>query len=134
MLKSAIYNILKNDAGVSALTTCINPAHGEEDVVNGYVVYHLISAPRDKTMDGVLSQVQARIQVNCWSRTELGAENLAKAVSDAFEDYSGVESVSNTTIRYIWNIDSGDLQDWAAGQDEKMYGRRMDFYVWYLES
>jgi hypothetical protein len=135
MLEDALYNLLSNDSGVSNLVgTRIYPVLADEQEVEPYLVYQVVSAPRTNTLQAPMDVVQARVQVTCWATSYYGAVQLKEAVRACLSGYRGTEATSQTVIEYIAMEDEGDIIDFSAGQDKtKSYGKRIDFYVSFKE-
>lgn len=135
MIENALYNLLKNNADVAALAgSRIYPAIAPEDTDAAYIVYQCISAPRDHTLTGSSSLVQARFQLSCWSGTHDGVKSLKDAVRSALDNFSDTEPVTSIDIQCIHFEDEGDLFDFNAGVDSsKKYGKRIDIKISFIE-
>jgi len=135
MLEDALYNILSADTDITNIvSTRIYPVIADEQEVEPYIVYQVISAPRNNTLDGVMDLVRARVQVSCWGSSYYEAVQVKEAVRLALKNYRGTEETSSTVIEYISFEDEGDLIDFSAGQDKsKSFGKRLDFYISFKE-
>lgn len=133
MLESAIYNLLKDDATISGIVnTRVYPVLASEQAVEPYLVFNIISAPIEHTLEDSIGMIGARVQVSCWSNGYHDAITLKNAVIDALDNYDGTEPTSSIVFQCIHFEDEGDLIDYTAGADKsKKWGKRLDFKVWY---
>lgn len=91
------------------------------------VVLHLIDAPADQTLKGPSGLVQARVQIDCWSTTFLGAKAIGDAVRAAMPAIQQV--VSGVRFNSCVEI---DLERTTAGEPPNLLHRtRIDFRVSY---
>lgn len=89
---AAVYNILKDNAIVSALVaTRIAPNRAAEAWTKPYCVYHVITggSEADHT-EGSGGLARQTVQVDCVDDTSLGAKALADGVVGALHCYTGL--------------------------------------------
>lgn len=137
MLETIIKSLLEDNGNITDLVgDRIYPLDGDEGAVEPYIVWQIISAPRDHTMDGVLSLVKARIQITCWANDYLTAANIKETVRVALDNFSDFNdpSIADVIIQRIHYEDENDIMDFTAGVDEsKRFGKQMDFFIWFNE-
>jgi hypothetical protein len=132
-IKTAVYAILMGDDDLQALvdgrvTPGGDPARG----VNS-VTYHQISGIREHTMDGPDTYVTPTMQVNSYGRTDLDANNVADAVRNALDGFSG--TVDGVAISYFALDDQGDLDDFEPSDKQvSRHGVRQDYLMSYTEN
>lgn len=81
MIVESFYSHLKNDSGVSAITSEIYPKVLPENVTLPAIVYGVDSDGVEQLVDGGTSDLkEALIYVDCYASTYLSAWQLAKAV------------------------------------------------------
>lgn len=128
-LEEAIYYILTEDSGVSALIgTRVYPLVIPQNATLPTVVYQEISSVLTHQMRPMIGLTRARYQFWCWAATYTGADALAEAVRLALDGYSGTAN----NVR----IDSIQLQDESDKIERVVYGvdryrKRFDFFIWY---
>ena len=130
-LKQAIYSLLTNDAGVTALAGDRITPGGDPVEGTTSVTYNAISMDADKhTMDGPDTLATRRFQVNSYATIESDATELSDAVRAALDGFSG--TVSTLAISYMALIDDGDLDDFEA-ENRKIsrHGIRQDYLITY---
>lgn len=94
------------------------------------ITYQQISAVYAIAMDGEIPLCSTRFQVNCWDDTYEGAKDLAEAVRNRLNGYSG--TASGVTIQMITVQDEGDLISLGvAAEESKRYGRWTDYKISY---
>jgi len=78
-----------------------------QDVSTPYIVYTLISAPRDYTHDGPSGIVEARYQFNLCAETYAGAKAMADQLRGTLSGFSGLfESVTVFSAMLDTELDS----------------------------
>ena len=134
MIETALYYILSENAGVSALAgDRIYPVYMPQSCTMPAIAYQEIASTREYVMSGAIGMVSARYQINCWDDDYAGARDLADAVRIALEDYSGV--ISGVSIYTTFLADQRDLTVFPAGNEVlRRSGKRLDFTIWYKES
>ena len=106
MLSDAIYNILSNAAGVTALVgTDIYPGAAPQGVNFPFVVYSTSSDPTNQ------KDVVSPIDVNsvsevCYAKTYRSAHLIAAAIRTALDNYSG--TAASVVIRLAWFTSESD--------------------------
>jgi len=103
MIEHAIYSILSNDAGVSAITTRIYPIMLPQNATYPAISYQVTEDTEISTFDGQGTFQTISLEVDAWSDTHAGMLALADAIKTAIKNYSG--TVSSNTIDQI-KIDS----------------------------
>lgn len=92
-LEEALYEFLKNDAGVSALVgDRIFPVRVKEGADLPAIAYQRISTFRTYTFDRKPDAdpwMRARIQFSCWARSALEARDVAEALNVALSGHTG---------------------------------------------
>lgn len=126
MIKEAIFARLSADAGVTALSAGrIYPGRRDQGSGLPAVVYHLISAPRRRTLQGRTSMTFARVQIDCWGDDEDAADQMGKAVKATLE--GARFDHGDARVRGVFLIDEAD--DAGSGDGTVPFRTRLDFRV-----
>lgn len=111
----AIYNILSNDAGVTALvSTRVYPDTVPQEASFPYVAYTIVSTSPLNYKDGASPLDEVSVQVDMYSRSYATTQDIAAAVRSALDRYTGL----NSSI----NIDKILFENEGAGTYEAMQG------------
>ena len=103
MIEHAIYSILSNDSGVTAITTRIYPIMLPQNAVYPAISYQVNEDTEDETFDGQGTFQRINLEVDAWSDTHAGMLTLADAIKAAIKNYSG--TVASNAVDKI-TIDS----------------------------
>ncbi len=133
-IEEALVEILLNDATVNSLVgNRIKPNYIPQNMAMPAVTYQEIDSPRDHTMDGPSGFVPARWQLNCWGTTYDSTSDVAEAIRQAYDGFSG--TVGNVVIQAITDEGHSDMPNLNAGNDQlRRLGKRQDFNVYYTEN
>lgn len=100
------------------------------------ITYQVISEPNVRSLSGASGLAYPRIQINCWSRRYSVTKALRNAVRDALDGYRG--SMGDVTVHECSKESERTLTDelpaTAGVRAARVYGRSMDFEIWYQES
>ncbi len=126
MLVKAIFTKLSTDGGISAITsTRVYPIKLPQQPTLPALTYRIITEPQVHSMEGTFSQ-NARLQIDCWAETFLAAHELAEAVEDAMNDFSGTigaEQVISSSVQ----VNKQDLFDPEVND----YRVSIDYSIWH---
>lgn len=112
-VESAIYNILKDNAGVSAVTgTRIYPNTAPQGTANPCIVFQERSVDPSDTKSGVSHLDTCYVGIDCYCDGQRASKELGKLVRTALDRYSGF--VSDCNIQSIQFVDSMAVYDYAA--------------------
>lgn len=92
------------------------------------MTYGRLSAPRDRTLDGVTGRVRARIRFHIWADGFKAARTLAETMRQLFKDYSG--TMGFTTVNAVSLEGEADQRD----PDTGTYHTILDFMFTYKET
>lgn len=123
----AIYNILSNDSGVTAITTQIYGNEGKQGISFPAIVYTVVSIVPHNTKSG-LGAMTSRVQISCFAETYEGANVLGLAVRAALADKAN-GSYGGVNVQNIKFDNSQDFTD-NAGFDG-VYHLALDFMAFY---
>lgn len=125
-MKAALHSRLSSSPAVTALVADrITPGRRDQGAAFPAIVYHLISAPRSRTLAGDTSLIKARVQIDCWGRTEDEADQTAKAVKAALEGARFTHG--SVRVNGIFLIDEND--DGGVTAPDNPFRSRLDFRV-----
>lgn len=111
---TAIYNLLKDDAGVGAIIgDKIYPGIIPDNVAYPAVRYTELTQRFDETKDGPIATGEHSFEVHIYSYEYAQAHRLATAIKTALDWYNG--TVNNVAIERIRLVDQSD----DPFQDEK---------------
>jgi hypothetical protein len=134
-IETALYTILSNNAGVSALVVArIYPIQPPPNAVSPYVLYQQVSGASDVSFDGATGFARSTWQVSCWASTYVVALRVSEAVRKALNGYSGTPSVGAVTIRYCELVGKTDLQNLSADTTgANRFGKALTFEINFTE-
>jgi len=122
------------DAGVSALVgTRVHPHVIPQDGELPAITYQRISSQREMQMDGPLSLIRVRMQVDCWSSSYSGAKSLADAVRSALNGV-GIRSpktLGSESVQLVFLESDNDLADFEG--DKREYRVSQDWMIYHVE-
>jgi len=134
-LDVALYSILSQDATTGPLvadsgspaTYRIFPVFAGENPTLPCLIYGTISAVREDELEGPMTWVRERIQIDCFADSYTDCKTLAEAVRKALNGYSG--TVSGKEIFYA------SLDNQQDFYDDKAVFRRisLDFIITHKE-
>ncbi len=107
--ESAVRAALLADATVAALVgTRIGPMKLPQKPTLPAIVYQRISTPGDPpALDGAKAAPKIRIQLSLWAESFDGARQLAAAVEERLDGYSGPNG-DGTSLRLVWLANMSD--------------------------
>ena len=119
----AIYYLLANNAGVSAITTRIYPEYAPQDADAPFIVYRLTSVDPDDTHDGPAVIDEVRIEVICVSTSYDQAADMGSVARVALDRVYGTY---NTV-----NVESIQFDDVAVSvrDQPRQYAQELTFIV-----
>lgn len=123
----AIYNILSNAAGVTALTTSIYGNEAKQGIDFPCIVYNTISDVGLNSKSG-MAAITSRVQVSCFAEKYEDANALAIAVRSALAD-KAKGSYGGVSVQVIKFDSANDLTD-TAGFDG-VHHISLDFFIYY---
>lgn len=136
-IESALYDILKSAAGVTALiggsrSPRVYPLGIPKGRSVPAVVYQLASAPDDVTCEGNRGQPDARMVITCWAEDPDGARALADAVYAALTASGAKGTHAGTAVECWVYLDERDIYD-PGIENERLerYGTQQDWLVSY---
>ena len=108
-IEKAIYSILSSTPAVTGIVASnifpvFVPQPGNDNLPA--ITYQQISGIRDHVMTGPTGLVEARFQINCWSKTYKETEDLANAVRTTLDGYS--DTIMGTWIQAVMILNKGD--------------------------
>ena len=136
-IEKALVNLLSSDASVNAkVGGRIYPVFVPNDQSLPAITYQEVSGVRDNVMAGASGLVQARFQINCWTKTYREARELADLVRTALspDNDSYPKTVEGTNIQGIMLLNENDVPT-IHGDNEELsgHGKMLDFSVWFKE-
>lgn len=119
-----IYNVLKDNAGVSALVgTKIYPMVAPQGTASPLVVYQRIDNDPNDTKTGTSKLDFHRVQITAWGATNTEAESLDDAIRTAIDRYEG--TVSGVVVDGVQYLNTTDTYD----ENAEEYGKISDYYI-----
>lgn len=125
MIEKAIYNFLSTYAGLSGIII----SFGIEDYVSEnkeYIVFYRNTTIPYDTKSGRSTLDEAQVQVNCFSKSALGAANLAENVRGALDRKSGI--ANGVTVQSIQFINQVSLFEFNETYNNKGLYQISQFY------
>lgn len=133
-VKTAIRTLLLSGAELHARVGArVYPRLAPQGQTSEYIVLTIISRPHDHTLTGSSGYATARIQINCYSRTSIAADELGELVRKRLQGYSGTSA--GVVIHHCLLMDDRDGVEPAAGANERrLYFTSLDFEVAHKEA
>jgi len=129
----ALRAFLLADATLSTAvgTSRIYPGEMPQGVTLQSLVYQEISNQGDHHMEGASGLSRPRYQVTAWAPTRDAARALALLAKERLDGYRGVMGSGGAavTVNGVFFESSQDMKDDVA----KLFGRAMDFFIWFDE-
>jgi hypothetical protein len=119
----AIYYLLANNAGVSAITTRIYPEVAPQDAAAPFIVYRVTSVDPDDTHDGPAVIDEVRVEVICVSTSYDQAADLGGVARVALDRVYGTYNTVN-----VESIQFDDVSIYVRDQP-RQYGQELTFIV-----
>ena len=124
-----IYNLLKNDSSVAALTTQIFPNVVPKNVSLELVLtYTVFQTNPVKTNAMDINTDFALVQISCFGRSYDNVQTLADAVIHALNAKSGTISIGGNNYNYK-NIRFDDRNDLGYDETNEVFMIALDFSV-----
>jgi len=119
----AIYYLLANNAGVSAITTRIYPEVAPQDAAAPFIVYRVTSVDPDDTHDGPAVIDEVRVEVICVSTSYDQAADMGSVARVALDRVYGTYNTVN-----VESIQFDDVSIYVRDQP-RQYGQELTFIV-----
>lgn len=136
-IEKALVSLLNSDADVNAkVGSRIFPVFVPTGQSLPAITYQEISGVRDSTMKGASGLVNARFQINCWTKKYREARELADLVRTALspEDDSYPATTEGVSISAIMLLNENDVPSIHTDDEELSgHGKMLDFSVWFKE-
>ncbi len=127
-VEKALVTILKADSAVAALVvTRVFFADAPQTPPVPFILMTRIGTQYVHSLNSNAGLSRARIQLDCYAKTQKEARSVGQAVKTALDTFRGIDS--DVTIQAVLLLDSMD------GFDESPELRRVtqDYHVWYNE-
>lgn len=126
MIQAAIYQHLITDAGVTSLVEQrVYPIVLPERCAQPSIAYQRTSVERGKTYCGTDALLNSAVQLDCYAKDYLTANQLASAVATSLIDFSG--DMHGTPVNTISLETELDLSDIEPG----LFRISMTFSIWH---
>jgi len=131
-IDESLVTILQASSAVTALAgQRIYPLRALQTAVKPFVLYQRISSVRQHSHDGPSGLARPRFQVRCVAGSYGQSRQLADAVRNTLDGYSGtVGSVRIDGIIFQNEIDTDDV---ALDAEASTYSVLQDYFVWHGE-
>lgn len=129
MIEPGIVALTLADAATAALIgTRIYPLLLPDDCPLPAVSYHLISTVDSYTLDGPLSLVQVRLQIDCWGTSYADARAAAQVLKKLLNGYTGTLP-NGVAVENI--VRDGEQSGFDSGP--RSYYVQTDWMIWFTE-
>ena len=136
-IEKALVNLLNTDTDVNAkVGSRIFPVFVPNGQSLPAITYQEVSGVRDNVMVGASGLVQARYQINCWTKTYREARELADLVRIALspDNDSYPKTIDGTLVQAIMLLNENDVPTIHSDNEELSgHGKMLDFSVWFKE-
>ena len=128
-IEQALYNLLTSSATIKAI---VRPGVIEQTDQLPAIVYSQSSGERLWVMGGSGGMARVDYSLSCLEKSVTNARELAEAVIDLLNGYSG--TVSGIVIASIKLNGESDVFSFDAELAEnRIYGKDLDIEIWYYE-
>lgn len=132
-IEKALCTILgRTDAVTNIIGSRISPLVLSAGVELPALVFQQVGGPRDHVTSGPSGLASPRFQITCWAATYKRADELAVAVRETLDGFSGI--VDSVMIQVIHLLDEADMP--GTRPDNKAlsrFGKRLDFQIGHKE-
>ena len=129
-IHTAIRTILSGYAGLTALVSGnIYWLQAPEGTVFPYVTYGLVSQTPVHAMGADAGLEGPRFQVDAWSESAAGMEDVSAQIKAALQDYS--DTSAGVVIQRIFWENEIELVEEDTDKKRVIYHRAIDFTVWH---
>lgn len=125
MLSKALYTKLSGTAGITALvSTRIYPVVLPENVTLPAISYSVVAQPQIHSLEGVTA-LNSLVQIDCWADTFLASQNVAEAIANAINDFSGTigseEKIHSSIQTGKQELFEPDVNDYRVSLDYSIW-------------
>jgi len=136
-IEKALVSLLSSDADVNAkVGSRIFPVFVPKGQTLPAITYQEISGVRDSHMKGASGLVNARYQINCWTKTYRATRELADLVRMALapENDTYPDTIEGVSIQAIMLLNENDVPSIHSDNEELSgHGKMLDFSIWFKE-
>jgi len=136
-IEKALVSMLTSDANVNAkVGSRIFPVFVPKGQMLPAITYQEISGVRDSHMKGASGLVNARYQINCWTKKYRAARELADLVRVALAPESDTypDTIEGISIQAIMLLNENDVPSIHSDNEELSgHGKMLDFSIWFKE-
>lgn len=136
-LQAALYDELKNNAGVSAIvSTRIYPGVADDDASTPYITFTRISAERLHHMMATSGRARTTIQINSWDDNAKGAHELSDAIREGLDHFDGTLGSAQTATVQLAKLENERDQYEAPidGSEVGVHSVQQDWAFWHSET
>ena len=124
-----IYNLLKNDVDVSAITTKVFPGVVPLNISpNLAITYNVITTNPVQSNTIEINTDMVQMQVSVFATSYNDAQTLSDAVVNALNNQSGVFTIAGNDFKYK-NIRLTGRNDLGFDDDSQVYMVALDFFI-----
>lgn len=125
MIEEALTSVLKNNAGIAAVTTRVYPGNVPQDASLPLIFYVKVSGSPDHSVKGPTDLAQARFQIEAWAYTYLAAKQLAALIETALDGKKA--TVGSDYIRSVVKESERDMYE----PELSCHRVSCDYSIWY---
>ena len=134
LFKGILADWLKQDPGVSAITTDIYPVRKKQNTGWPNIEFTLTAGHRPHSQQGNAGLRWETYQIDCWSKaSKEEADTLREAVITALDSFKGLQSGLFVQSALVGEFRDNDEES-IDGSDQPAWGSSVDVTFWYEES
>lgn len=134
-IETAFYSYLSNRAAITALVgTRIYPLLAPDTPTYPHITYTVFGEGHDHDMDGATGLTDLTMQVDVWAKTITSRRNVAEALRNALDGFTGNMGTENLNIRNCTLEDRSHFFDKDDEGGGTFYRTSMDFSIWHVET
>jgi len=136
-MEAALYYDLVNTALISAIVDSrVYPIIAEQGAQLPYITYQLIFAGYERHTGGGTDLARAVIQIDCWAETHKEVRDLAVAVQNRYDNFTGTLGGDGNTAEIDSCFLKDDRDEFVPAREATgrgIYRRSLDLEFWYRE-
>lgn len=139
-VEKAFFDLVRADPSVSALIgSRVYPNAAPQDIpddqLGPHVIYFKVSSVPERHLGGPSAPTQTRLQVDCYARSYATAQDIAHALREATDGYSGTVEGNDGSLE-LRSVRLEDMRDIYEFTTEETGWHRVscDFLIWHASS
>jgi len=134
-IETAFYSYTSTKPSISALVgTRIYPLLAPDTPTYPHITYTVFGEGHHHAFNGAVGLVDLTMQVDVWAETVVSRTDIAEALRNALDGFSGDMGAELLNIRSCFLSDVSNFFDKDNAGGGTYYRTSMDFLIWHVES